>query len=114
MARLYYNDEEQRAAWLMYAITFGERGLWPDGEIETHGPHGYDADLIWGKATVSRFPDRRFVEVTFETAHGVTGIGDLTGFSVQDDEGNAYPKLPRRGLTVELVERLKVARAERS
>src|SRR5690349_4377453 len=53
MADLAYDDEETKESWLMWALEFGRRGLWPDmdnPEIEIHGPHPRPSNCYWGSA----------------------------------------------------------------
>ena len=87
MAYLVEDDETTREAWLMYAIEFARRGLWPTQNIETHGPHPPEC-CIWGKAMVVQLPcehefDEHEFEIQFTTPQGRRSIWDVRGLRVQ-------------------------------
>lgn len=107
------NEGEDREAWLMYAIEFAKRGLWPVSEIEVHGPHAEPGNFIWGDATVLH-PKFGEIAVTFRTQSGVVGHWSLTGFTVRDEDGDSYPILRTKDLPAGLGDKLKCAKVERA
>jgi hypothetical protein len=43
------DKREDREDWIMWAIEFMRRGIWPEDTITVHGPHPPPANLMWGQ-----------------------------------------------------------------
>jgi hypothetical protein len=91
VATLNHDDE----AWWKYAVEFARRGLWPLGEIETHGPHQAPGDRIWGEALCVD-GDRDVWEILFNGPSGCKRYSDIRGLRLytKHDESIRFPVLP--------------------
>lgn len=122
MAYLSYegtpDSERTREAWLMFAVEFARRGLWPTEDVETHGPHAPES-TIWGKAMVEQASTGETFLIEFGTPGGRDGIWDVRGLRVWVSDGftntgDRFPVLPAGKLPQALREKMKAAQAERS
>jgi hypothetical protein len=112
----FLDKHGNREDWLKWAIEFMRRGLWVGEAVEVHGPHGPNADLMWGEAEASEEGgDESTFEVSFTTVRGITGIHDVRGVRIQVKEPFAgiperFPLRPEATLSRNARRWLKVAR----
>ena len=109
------HKHEFREAWLKWAIEFMRRGLWADEYIEVHGPHGPEADYMWGDAEAWEDGGNQGGEVIFQTARGIRGIHAVRGVRMEykdavGGERLRLPLVPMSGLSRKARHWLRVAK----
>jgi hypothetical protein len=85
--------DKDDAAWWRYAIEFARRGLWPMGEIETHGPHPPAADKLWGEAFCATEHRGTYMDIEFSGPTGCRHYSDIRGLRMREKDGLSLPVL---------------------